>query len=387
MRSVKAITIAQAEGAFNRIYPATVLPAQEVALSFRISAQIIELPMRAAKEVKKGDILARLDIRDLENNGKQLQSQLEQAEAQLRAMTDGARAEDVASLQAAVDAAQAQVDAAQQQLERSQTLFKKGVVTKTKLDHDSTSLRVAKADLEAKKQELIKGKAGARIEDVQAQQAAIKGLRAQLEAVQNNISDATLRAPFAGIIASRAVENFANVQAKEQVGVLQRLNRLDLTFDIPGQDVTRFSKDEEPKAFAMLDALPGRKFDVELVDFTTQADPANQTFQARVSIEPPKDVTILPGVTGEISVSERTPSASLMQIPLTAITSNPDGYKVVWVVTADNKVTKRAVETGSIQATQIDVIKGLKAGETIAVAGLSSLQEGMSVKPVSKIGE
>lgn len=387
VRPVKALTIKQSEGRGSQTYPARILPAQEAALSFRISGQILEFPIRAALEVAKDDVIARLDTRDLETQKLQLESQLQQAQAQLASMTRGARDEDIASLSATVKASQAQLEAAQQQLERTRTLFDKGLVTKAQLDQHMTSLKVAEADLESRQQELNKGLAGSRVEEVEAQKAAINALEAQLQAANNNLDDAVLRAPFAGIIANTAVENFANIQAKETIATLQRINRLDLEFDVPGTDVVRFSKEGDPVIIAQLDSVPDLRFNATFVEFDTQADTATQTFRARVSIEPPTDFTILPGMTGEIKAIARSRQKPVIRVPLTALSSLPDGKALVWLIGDDNKVAQRAVTTGRATADTVVVSKGLEVGDKIAVAGLSALQEGMTVKPVAVVGD
>ncbi|MCV6601781.1 MAG: efflux RND transporter periplasmic adaptor subunit [Cohaesibacter sp.] len=387
IRPVKTFTIAPTDAAIRRDYPATVLPAQQADLSFRVSGQIIELPIRAAQQVEKDQIIAKLDTRDLENQIAQLQSQLDQAEANLAAMTSGARPEDVAALQAAQAAAMAKTTAAEQQLERSRTLFKKGVITKAQLDNDTTALTVAKAELESRHQELIKGQAGSRPEEISAQEAGIKGLNAQIQAAQNNLADATLRAPFSGVIAKRVLDNFVNVQAKEPVAILQKLDRLDLVLDIPASDVARFSSEKHPQVHATLDALPDQRFEVMLVDFSTQADAATQTFRARVSMKPPQGITILPGMTGRIWVVEKLLGKTTLSIPITALASAPDGSAFVWIVQKDNKVIKRSVTAGEITAAMVEIRKGLKPGEVIASAGISALQAGQTVAPVTQIGD
>ena len=386
IRPIKSITVSRVAQQPSRTYPARVLPAQEVVVSFRVSGQIVELPIFAAKEVEKGDVLATLDMRDLETSKVALESQLEQAQAQLGAMEQGARVEDLASLQASVAAAEAQRDVARQQVERTQTLFDRGSATKAKLDTDQGNLKVAEAQLESARQELKKGEAGSRKEDLDAQRAAIKALEAQLQNARNNLDYATLRAPFSGIIANREVENFANIQAKEPVATLQRINRLDLEFDIPGSDVARFSKGDDPVIKVELDALPGRVFSASFVDFNTQADTATQTFRARVSIEPPTDATILPGMTGTVHTRVRTSTNAEIQVPLSALTASPDGSSFVWLIEA-GKVAQRSVATGRAKQGSVIIESGLNEGDMIAVAGLQSLQEGMRVKSISKVGE
>jgi RND family efflux transporter MFP subunit len=390
IRPVKTVIIAATSTSFSRSYPATVLPSQQVDLSFRVSGRIINLPIKSSQNVKKGDVIAQLDIRDFEAEVSRLKSQISQAKAQLSGMTAGARKEDIASLKAKINADVAKVKAARNQFERTQTLFKKGVVTKTKLDQDRANLSVAEADLKTSRQELIKGRAGSRSEEVEAQEASIKGLESQLKTARDNLSDATLKAPFDGTIAKREVENFSNIQAKDTIATLQDLGTLDVTFDVPAPDVTVLAEnDKNLISFVRLNNIPNKEFEAKLVEFSTKADEATQTYRGRVSFTPPKGMAILSGMAGTIMIRQKeTSSLSQINLPLSAIASDPNGKPFVWVVVPkENKVEKRPVKTGEAAGSNIVVLDGLKIGETVVTAGVSQLQPGMIVRPISKIGD
>ena len=387
IRPVKTVVVTTKTEKIERSYSAVVLPAREVELSFRVSGQITKLPVRGGQNVKQGDVIAELDKRDFEAEITRVQSQLEQAEAQMTALKSGARVEDVAALEASVDAVAAEVEAARDQLERSEQLFKRQVVSKAKVDQDKTALRVTEANLEAKRQELAKNTAGARAEDLAAQEAVIKGLRSNLQSLEDNLADATLRAPFDGIIATRAVDNFANVQAKSPIVRLQALTTPNLTFDIPAADVPPFAKAEKLDLSVVLDSLPGTTFEAQRSEFSTQADQATQTYRGRVSIQNPKNEPILPGMTGVLTVAVSESSRTSLSVPIVAVAAEPDGASFVWIVDDGNKVAKRAVETGMVSGGLVLVKEGLKDGDRVVSAGLSALQVGMVVKPISAVGE
>lgn len=387
IRPVKVLTVQSTALALERSYPAVVQAVQEVELSFEVSGRIVELPIRAAMEVDEGDVIARLDTADFEASVASLESQVAQAEAQLRALTAGAREEDIASLEASVDAAQAQVDQARDQLARTQELFDRGVTTITRLDEDRTALAVAEAQLRTAEEELAKGLAGARAEDVEAQEAAIGALEAQLATARKNLEDATLRAPFGGIIARRDVENFVSVQAKAPIALLQQIDRLELTFDVPGPDVARFADAQGVTSAVELDALPGQLFDAEFVEFSTQADQTTQTFRGRVVIDRPEGRGVLPGMIGAVIVSEPQSNGSAILVPVAAVAAETDGSAYVWVVAADtNAVSRVRVETAEATGDSIVVTSGLEDGDMVVVAGLASLQPDMIVRPITEIG-
>ncbi|MGI9478255.1 MAG: efflux RND transporter periplasmic adaptor subunit, partial [Hyphomicrobiaceae bacterium] len=388
IRPVKIFVVKEASTKLRRAYPAIVLPSKEAKLSFRVSGNIISLPIRASQKVKKGDVIAQLDQRDFQSEVSRLGSQLEQAKAQLKQMKAGARSQDIASLRAQVDAAKAEVAAAGQQLQRTETLFRKDIVSKARLDQDQLALNVAEARLKASEQELEKGRAGSRTEEIAAQQAVINGFETQLQSARDALSDTTLKAPFTGIVSKREVDNFANVQSQEVIAVLQDLGTIDLTYDVPGPDVTVLSRGRSLKAVAKLDAIPDQTFAAKFVEFTTQAETTTQTFRARASISQPEGAVILPGMTGRIVVTGPSDGAGSIAIPASAIGAEADGQPFVWIVTKpDNKVSKRLVKTGEAKSSMIIVTDGMNPGDVIVTAGVSFLRENMVVRPISKVGE
>lgn len=374
------------ETVFTRRYPAIVRPSQEVILSFRVSGRVIELPIRASMRVSEGDVIARLDPRDFETQIAQLASQLDQASAQLRALRSGARVEEIAALEAGIDAVEAQVDQARGQASRSSELFKKKLVAAAKFDQDNTALRVAEAELRAKLEELEVARSGGRQEEIDASEAAIRGLDTQIKTAQDNLADATLRAPFDGTIARRDIENFTNIQAGKDVVLLQKLSTIIMEFDVPGPDVVRFASAENATTKVTLNALPDTLFDAEIVEFSTEADASTQTYRGRVSIEIPEGAIVLPGMVGNVIGTTNDETMPIVTVPVSAIGANSDGSAFVWVVDDKNSVTKRGVVLGGASGSRVAVSDGLTEGETVVTAGVTQIQDGMTIRPISKVG-
>lgn len=387
IRPVKIVTVEPVSSAYERNYSAVIIPSQEADLSFRVSGSIVELPIRNGVRVEKGDVIAQLDVRDFKASIAQIASQLVQAHEKMDQLKAGARAEDLAALQADVAAAMAQLNSAIAQVARTDELFKKGIIAKAKLDEDETSQQVAEANLEAKQQALIKGKAGARKEDLAAQQAVIDGVQSQLESAKDNLSDATLRAPFDGIIAIRKVENFSNIQAKEAVASLQNIKVLDAIFDVPAPDVATLGKIQKFDLKIVMESIPGKVFEAKRSEFSTQADTATQTYRGRVTIEDLDGEVILPGMIGTLFVTSIVEEKTRILLPVVAIASAADGKPFVWVVdSTNNKVSKRSISVGEASGPNVIISDGIKKGDVVAVAGISALQDGMVVKPVTAIG-
>jgi multidrug efflux pump subunit AcrA (membrane-fusion protein) len=69
------------------------------------------------------------------------------------------------------------------------------------------------------------------------------------------------------------------------------------------------------------------------------------------------------------------------RVPVSAIFTDPTGAQSVWVVDESTMtVNQRPVQTGKMQADQVEIKEGLKGGERIVTAGTHLLQEGMKVR-------
>ncbi len=386
-RPAKVAIVMSSATAFERQYPAIVEPLQEAVLSFRVSGRVVELPIHASMSVSKGDVIAKLDPRDFKTQIAQLQSQKDQAASQLEALKAGARPGEIAALQAGIDAVQAQLVQATEQLGRTKKLVARGVATTSQLEQDEAAVRVAEAQLRAKQEEMQVARTGARAEEVAAAEAVIRGLDTQLQAARDNLADATLRAPFDGIIARRDIENFTNLQAGQDVVLLQQLSTVALAFDVPGPDVVTFSDAKEVSTSVTLNALPGQKLPAELIEFTTQADAATQTYRGRVAVSIPEGARILPGMVGSIVVQTQNNTLAQLSIPLSALGANADGSPFVWVVDGEtNTVRNQPVKLGEAAGAEILVLEGLKEGDVVVSAGVSRLQDGMVIRPITKVG-
>lgn len=387
-RPAKVLVVQETASTVQRRYPAIVQPSQESEVSFKVSGEVITLPIRASSIVVAGDVIAQLDKRSFVAALEQLNSQRDQAQSQLEALQNGARAQEIKALEASVAAVQAQVTQAEEQVERSRRLAERGVVSKAQLEQDEASLKVATAQLNAAQEELELGLEGARAEDIAAATAVLRGLDSQLRRAQDNLDDATLRAPFDGIVARRDVDNFTNIQAGQSIVLLQTLTTVDLAFDVPGPDVLIWSAAADTSSVVELDARPGASVPAELVEFSTQADAGTQTYRARVSIKVPEGAQVLPGMVGSVIVASNEAAMPSISVPLTAIAANANGGAFVWVVDANsNAVTVRDVTLGDVSGASVVVSEGLQSKDMIVTAGVSFLREGTVIRPITKVGE
>lgn len=384
VRQVKTVVMEEAALAHHRSFPGKVQPTRQVDLSFRVAGPLIEFPVDQGQQVKKNQVLARIDPRDFETAVTKIQSSLDGAKAQLQAMESGARPEDLKVLEAEVEGVKANYRAAELDYKRVAELYQERASTKADLDRARSSRDVAKAQYESAVQNLEKGKKGARQEDIEAQQSNIAGLESQLLQARSNLEDTYLRAPFKGVVAQKYVQNYQDIQAKQAILNLQDLEMIEIVVQVPEQLIIRTTRTDKIKTTAVFDSLPNREFDMTFKEIATKPDQQTNTYPVTLKMPAPDDINLLPGMTAQVSVSWTDAvheDAKVFKAPAEAVWADDAGLSYVWVVNPeDMTVHKRKVRVGELTGNSILLLEGVHSGDRLVVAGVQFLVEGQEVR-------
>ena len=209
---------------------------------------------------------------------------------------------------------------------------------------------------------------------------------ANLERTEKALADTKMVAPFAGVVARTFVQNFEDIQAKQPILSLQNTTDLELVVSVSETLVARREQNPNLVLSAKFDAFPNRSFDLFIKEFATEADPQTQTFQVVVGFADKNVSSILPGMTATVSISQIDEASGPLVIPLVALVAGEGNASSVWKVGTDNRLTRRVVTTGALSGLdRIEIVSGLKAGDMIVAAGLSSLTEGKEIIPITEV--
>lgn len=395
-RPVRMMTLSHFNGRRTRIFPGEVRPADQVDLAFRVSGILQEVLVSRGDEMKKGELVAVLDKRDFETSLAQAQSALQSAQSQLSAMKTGARQEEVLALSAQVNAARAKFNEARVTLGRYANLLNAGAVSRAEYDRIKAVHDVAREDLKVTEQMLDIGKAGSRLEDIQAQEANIRGLISRVRVAEDALLDTELRAPFDGILAEKYVDNFQTVQLKQPIAALQNIRELDVAVAIPGNMVlnldphTALSVRGEflYSTQARFPTLPDRLFNLRFKEVSTVGNVQSQTYRVTLFMEKPNDLLVLPGMGMDVLFTERRNDTASpnFSVPLSAIAAGENNAHYVWKVSDKEgrmSVLRTPVTVEGYMGEQCLVSGDLSEGDRIVAAGLAYLQEGDEVRVYS----
>ena len=166
------------------------------------------------------------------------------------------------------------------------------------------------------------------------------------------------------------------------------MTSVDIHINVPESIVARVQERKEFTASAEFATNPGKQYPLQVKEFATAADPKTQTYEVTLNMPQPDDVTILPGMTANVLITRATGSAddTVIVIPAVAVFADEAGQSHVWVYDAESgTVQQRRITTGDLTGSdRIRITDGLKAGDIIAVAGVSRLREGMQVRPMDQ---
>jgi multidrug efflux system membrane fusion protein len=380
VRPVKTLLVSAGNKPNMRSFPGKVEAAKKVEMAFQVPGLVVKQPGKEGNAVAKGEIIAQLRQDEFEARVRSAQGQLDQARATLKALESGERSEEQLRREAQLRVAEARVENTRTEFDRYARLLKSSAVSRSDYDLAETNYRVAQEEEQAARQIVEKG-ATARKEDIEAQEAVVRGLEGKLAEADIQLSDSTLRAPYDGVIAQRLVDDGQNVTATTPVVKFQDTGEIDIVADVPETFMATEMRSATILAtVAEFSVAPEREFPVDIKETTQVADPKTQTFQIRVAMKPPSGFTTLPGMTAivRIAYKQAGSAGNRIFVPVSAVTKLETGEQVVWVI-SDQVVSSRPVKTGEVTGSVIEIVDGLQPDERIVVAGVDFLRNRMKV--------
>ncbi|MGC8549168.1 MAG: efflux RND transporter periplasmic adaptor subunit [Acidobacteriaceae bacterium] len=321
------VTAAQTSAAGTPLYTVTavtaplitekvgaVQPQVRSTVSARVTASVIALPVVAGQHVRKGEVLVRLDDRDLQTMVRQASEELRQSEATR--------------------------DLAQSDYERDKGLYEKAVIPKSDFDVTNMRLRTSTADVAAKQQ--------------------------ALRDAQVYLTYTVVRSPYDGVIIDKLSDVGDMAAPGKPLLSMYESGRLWLEAAVPEEQSAdlHIGKTYKVRLDAMDKAMEGR-----LVEVVPSADPSSRTITARVTI--PYADNIFPGLFGRmyLPTGERlrtmVPNHAILRI----------GELAMVDVDEDGVLRRRSVQLGQQIGDQVEVLSGLVPGEKVSLSPRKKLDQ------------
>ena len=139
------------------------------------------------------------------------------------------------------------------------------------------------------------------------------------------------------------------------------------------------------QTIASFESIPGKNFPLIVKEYSTEADPATQTYQVVLVMDQPEEANILPGMTAKVTAEGSDTSGEVISIlvPAIAVLNDPDGKNYVWLLDQETMTPQKTlVSIKQLEGTdKIYITEGLQGGEQLITAGVTQLREGIKVRP------
>lgn len=214
-------------------------------------------------------------------------------------------------------------------------------------------------------------------------QRALEESQAQLKVQEAGVALATakldkmyLRAPFAGVVGLRSVSVGDYVKEGQELVNFEGLNALKVDFRLPEMHLAKLARGQRVELTS--DAVPGRRFVATLDAIDPLIDANGRSLAVRARLDN-ADGALRPGMFVRVRVIFAS-RENVLTIPEQALVPAAEGASVFVVI--DGKAKQTLVKPGQRRAGSVEIVDGLRAGDSIVTAGQLKLRDGVPVKPV-----
>jgi len=352
-------------------YSASIEPFAQVDLAFK-SAGIIERihqvrgPDGGVRNVQAGDRVSR-DTQLAQVRPLDYQHRLDSAEAQR-----GQSEAQLAQARAQLVQARANFSEAEIEYTRESNLFQSASLVKPQFDQTKGRYEALRAAVTAAE------------EAVKAVEAGVANARVAVTDANLSLSDTSLRAPFTGWITARNVDRGSIVGGAVVGFSMIDTHAVKAVFAVP--DTSLFKIRTGQRQTVMLDALAYEAPGI-VTAISPQADPKSRVFSVEVTLNNPRE-EIRPGMIGSVTLGTATPGTThatpRLVVPLSAVLrspGDPHGFAVMLLNEREGKqyAASQVIEIGQTFGNQIEVTRGLRAGQKLIAIGGSLVHDGQEV--------
>ncbi len=302
----------------------------------KINGRLDDIFVRMGDQVKKGQQIAKVEDRELQEQIKQAQASFEVSAATIRQR-------------------EADLRLAQTNLDRSKNLYDRQLIPKQTWDDTDSRYQAALAQLDLAK-------------------AQYSQAQARLDELKINIANTTILSPVSGFIGSRSLDPGAWVTPNTAFMSIVDISLVRLVANVIEKDLRRMKPGLTARV--EVDAFPDEMFEGRIARVAPVLDPTTRTAQIEVEIPNP-DFRLKPGMYAKVSFRIEHREKTLV-VPTSALVDVGGSRGVFLPKKGEQGVIAnfKAIEVGLIDQNLVEVSSGLAEGENVITTGAAALREG-----------
>ncbi len=384
-RSVHVVTPRRENMARYLSVPATMEAYEQADLYAKASGYVSEVRVDIGERVKAGDVLAVIDVPEVEK-------ELAEAQALHAAAVAGVATAESKVVQATkmldisrsmLVRAQAEITLKRATLERRRELFQGNAITQEQLDEAQNQHDIAQADVGIAEAKIAAAQAD--VGSAEASRAAavanVTVAEARVEKMQTLMQYARIVAPFDGIVTQRLVDRGTLVQsaATSRTSPLFTVRRADLlriSIEVPETDI-EFVRPGCPVKVRPY-GLSGVEIDASIARVAASLKVDTRTMRAEIDL-PNRDGRLMSGMYAHVVV-EMDQRADALTVPASSLLTG--GREAFVYTVADNRAVRMPVRIGLDDGIRVQITDGLTDGSLVVLTGKGLIADGSLLRPV-----
>jgi RND family efflux transporter MFP subunit len=260
-----------------------------------------------------------------------------------------------------VRVAKAQLDWAKMELDRNTKLIENGDISRSNYDQAMTQHNLAQARYQAA------------LDAVNQQLAVVEQQRSALNLARKAVTDTVVRAPISGAVKEKHASRGSYLPLNGRIVTLVKINPLRLRADIPESSAAAVRAGQTMNLAT--EAFPNRTFTGRVVRIGPSLNEQTRALAVEAQVANPGNL-LRPGMfaKSQLITAKNAPAVMVPQRAVVTVA----GLTKVFVI-ENGKAIERIVKTGATDGDLIEIVEGVKSGETIGASNLDKLQTGALV--------
>ena len=354
---------------------AVVFPLEQATVAPKISSTIRKFYVQRGAPVKKGQLLAELENRDLSAAAESSKGEFEQAEANYATTVGSTLPQQIQKAELDAIAAKSAFDALQKVYDSRKELFQQGAIPRRDLDAAQVAFLQARSQNEQAQKQLADLQRLGKEQTLRSAQGSRLLAEGHMRGAEAQLSYSRITSPIDGVVTDRPLFEGDLAAANQPLLTVMNTFRLIAKAHIPQSEaaVLKAGNPAELKIPGLDEPIKGR---VSLV--SPALDPGSTTIEVWVEASKP-DPALKPGMSVALSMTAKTVKDAIV-VPAAAVFKNSEGVDYVLLAGSDEKAHQKTVQLGIRNSDLAQIASGINPGDPVITTGGYAVPDGTQIK-------
>jgi HlyD family secretion protein len=354
---------------------AVIFPLKQATVAPKITSTIADFKVQRGSHVKRGQVLAVLENKDLAAQAEASKGDFEQADANYAITVNAGLPQQIQKAELEAAAAKSAFDAAQKVYDSRKDLYQQGAIPRRDLDSAEVALAQARSQSEQSQKQLADLQRMGKEQLMKAAQGTKESAEGHYRAAAVQLGYSEIRSPIDGVVTDRPLYVGDLATANQPILTVMDTSSLVAKMHVPQSDAAQLKVGDNAE-IKTADADEPVKGRVTLV--SPALDPGSTTIEVWVEARKPSSL-LKPGMTASLEMTAKTVNDAIA-VPTSAVFKNAEGAEYVLLAGTDQKAHQKVVQLGVKTPELTQIINGVNQGDLVITEGGYAIPDGTAIQ-------